>query len=254
MKQALTLKAPRACNGYREIADVLTHEIQSGAWVAGSQLPAEADLVERFGASRNTVRESLRQLGRQGYIRRQRGSRSVVVSSTPIESFVNSIESIEDIMNYSTDTEPRIVATDMIIVDEAMATQIGVLEGSQWLRVELLRISAGTGVAVGYSQIYIDPRYVAICERLSESTPLYRMLAEQFGLEYIRVEQIVEAEAASPGAASLLEVAPGSAIMRVRTEFVCQGDEVVEIAFGHFPARSYRLEIALERRDAKAGD
>lgn len=240
-------------SGYREIADTLMHEIQGGTWIAGSQLPAESDLARRFGASRNTVRESLRQLDRQGYIRRQRGSRSVVVSNTPIESFVNSIESIDDIMRYSSRTEPRIVATDMIVTDADMAAEIGVEPGSQWLRVQLLRISMPDGKAVGYSSIYIDPRYAAICERLAESTPLYRMLAEQFGLEYVRAEQMIEAQAATSSIAGLLGLAEGSAIMRVRTEFVTEGEDVVEIAFGHFPASGYRMEIALKRCENTAG-
>lgn len=239
--------------GYREIAEVLMHEIQRGTWAAGSQLPAESDLAARFGASRNTVRESLRRLNRQGYIRQQRGSRSIVVSNTPIESFVNSIESVDDIMRYSSETVPRIVATDMIVADNAMAEQIEVPLGSRWLRVQLLRIDTVTERAVGYSEIYINPAFAAITERLQESTQLYRMLAEQFGLQFGRVEQMIEAEAASSSVASLLDVAPGSAIMRVRTEFVTDDDGIVEIAFGHFPAKSYRMEIALERREENLG-
>lgn len=239
--------------GYREIADVLMHEIQRGTWPAGEQLPPETELGRRFGASRNTVRESLRCLDRQGYIRRRRGARSTVVSTTPIESFVNSIESIDDMMHYSTRTVPQIVAVDMIVAGEELSERLGVPLQSRWLRVQLLRLTHGSRTPVGYSETYIHPDYASITERLSESQPLYRMLAEQFQLNYARVEQMIEATAASPAVASLLGVAQGSAIMLARTEFVTETQVVAEIAFGHFPAKRYRMEIALERCERPAG-
>jgi len=75
--------------GYREISQALIADIKAGLWAIGDQLPTEAELVDRFGASRNTVRESLRELDLYGYIKRRRGTRSILVAREPL-SFVNS--------------------------------------------------------------------------------------------------------------------------------------------------------------------
>lgn len=232
---------------HRVVADIPTREIQRGIWPPGMQLPAEATLAERFGISRGTIRESLCRLDRQGYISRQRGARSTVVSATPIESLVNSIESIDDIMRYSSHTVPRIVA------DKAVAGRLNAAVRSHWMRVRLLRLDDADRTPVGYSEIHIAPAYAEIAGHLQENAPLYQMLADRFGLVYDRVEQTIEAVAASSSAAEFLGVTPESAIMRVRTEFVTKNGGTAEIAFGHFPMKRYRMAISLKRSDLPTG-
>jgi GntR family transcriptional regulator len=43
---------------YRQIAEDLRQEIESGGLAPGSQLPAESEFREHYDASRNTVRDA----------------------------------------------------------------------------------------------------------------------------------------------------------------------------------------------------
>src|SRR5271157_5507403 len=47
---------------YREIADELRQQIESGEFEAGKQLPTEQDLQKLYNASRNTIRDAIKQL------------------------------------------------------------------------------------------------------------------------------------------------------------------------------------------------
>lgn len=47
---------------YQQIADDLRAQIESGKLKPGQQLESELELRERWGASRNTVRDAIRQL------------------------------------------------------------------------------------------------------------------------------------------------------------------------------------------------
>lgn len=51
---------------YEQVADVLREAILSGEMAAGSALPPERELCERFGVGRTTVREALRALQTNG--------------------------------------------------------------------------------------------------------------------------------------------------------------------------------------------
>lgn len=53
---------------YAQVADQIRTAVLRGDLPAGSLLPTERDLVERFGVSRTTVREALRVLQTQGII------------------------------------------------------------------------------------------------------------------------------------------------------------------------------------------
>jgi len=57
-----------------QIADTLRDAITSGELSADDRLPSEAELCERFGVSRPTVREALKRLAAQNLIRTKRGA------------------------------------------------------------------------------------------------------------------------------------------------------------------------------------
>ncbi|MFE0700245.1 GntR family transcriptional regulator [Streptomyces sp. NPDC058872] len=58
---------------YRQVADALRREIDSGAYGPGARLPSEAELSARFDASRNTVRSGLSLLVGEGLITSSQG-------------------------------------------------------------------------------------------------------------------------------------------------------------------------------------
>jgi DNA-binding FadR family transcriptional regulator len=65
---------------YRKVAAALTESITSGALRVGERLPSETELGLRMGVHRSTVREALRELESSGLLRRERGSKLMMVS------------------------------------------------------------------------------------------------------------------------------------------------------------------------------
>lgn len=58
---------------YLEVANRLRDQILAGELSAGDRLPTEAELCERFGVSRSTIREALRMLSSQRLVATRRG-------------------------------------------------------------------------------------------------------------------------------------------------------------------------------------
>ncbi len=58
---------------YQEIANTLREEIDAHTWEVGTKLPAEPELIERFEASRTTIRQALAELRDAGLVRMQHG-------------------------------------------------------------------------------------------------------------------------------------------------------------------------------------
>jgi GntR family transcriptional regulator len=68
---------------YRQLVALLKAPIVEGALAPGSSLPREADLAERYGISLITVRQALRELESDGFIRKRAAKPAVVVGQTP---------------------------------------------------------------------------------------------------------------------------------------------------------------------------
>jgi GntR family transcriptional regulator len=74
---------------YRQIAEDLREQIESGALAPGSQLPTELELRERYDASRNTVRDAIKWLTNLGLIETRPGQGTFVTE--PRTPFVTTL-------------------------------------------------------------------------------------------------------------------------------------------------------------------
>ena len=63
---------------YKRIHLELRKALENGIYGPGNKLPSESELVDRFGASRPTVRRALAQLESEGLVQRRMGSGTVV--------------------------------------------------------------------------------------------------------------------------------------------------------------------------------
>ena len=78
---ALTEFAPiRVEPAYRKVAAALLDRITTRAFNAGDRLPPEMELARQFGVHRGTVREALRELQTNGVLKRERGSKLMMVT------------------------------------------------------------------------------------------------------------------------------------------------------------------------------
>lgn len=245
--------APRAAaSGYRQIAETLVREIGGGRWSVGAALPSEMQLVERFGVGRNTVREALRELTSRGYISRRRGARSVLRSAAPEDGFVNSVRSVDQLLDYATFGHATLLVSETVRIDKSLAERLDHPPHTEWIRVGILRRRAEGEEPFCYSEIYLDPRYGDVVEQIGQKTRLFPLIERHHGLVLRQVVQDIEAGAADANIASRLNVPAGTPILLVRTKFFASDGSLVETGLSHFPMGRYRVRIALERADAGA--
>ena len=85
---------------YRQISDNLLVGIREGKFPVGSFLPGELELIDRFDASRHTIREALRVLEDMGLVKRQRGRGTLVLSTEASPAFVQMVRSPSELFSY----------------------------------------------------------------------------------------------------------------------------------------------------------
>jgi GntR family transcriptional regulator len=124
---------------YRQIAEELREEIESGKLKQGKQLPTELELRERFSASRNTVRDAIKWLMNLGLVETRPGQGTYVM--TKIAPFVTTLSGDpgagdNEVFQYQVSQlgrDPRSseVQVEIQKANEAVAAELGVPEGSQ---------------------------------------------------------------------------------------------------------------------------
>ena len=102
---------------YRQMYNALAADLKAGKYAIGAQLPTEREWCEKFGVSRHTSREALRQLEQRGMISRRQGSGSTVLSLAPTVRYEQSIQSIDDLMQQGSASRLQVLGGEVMYVD-----------------------------------------------------------------------------------------------------------------------------------------
>jgi DNA-binding FadR family transcriptional regulator len=104
---------------YKKVASALLERITDRTISAGERLPAETELARQFGVHRGTVREALRELESNGVLKRERGSKLMMVTRPARGTVAAGVSralalhdvSFHDVWEALTALEPPIAAT-----------------------------------------------------------------------------------------------------------------------------------------------
>ena len=178
---------------FTDIHDELEREIVSGAY-EGGMLPTEAQLVERYGCSRNTVRRAIAQLADEGYVQSIRGRGVVVLDrlSAPAEVLLDmrDFSGARAISGARTlDVRTTVLAFSALKIDEGLAARTSLPAGETALHLERLRILDGHPWILDVSYFLADVVAGITIEDAERS--VYRYIEEHSGHRIIASRRVL---------------------------------------------------------------
>jgi GntR family transcriptional regulator len=204
---------------HRQLFLVLHDEIARGAIAPGDALATEQSLCDQFGVSRITVRRALADLAEQGYIERRQGVGSFVRQrgrsdeAPPVGSYMDGLRQAQ----FQTSID--VVEHDVRTPPSSIGDALGVT--GEMLHVLRVRRERRTHEPLMVTEAWLP---TDLADTLTTSAlrrkPLYELLSAA-GVVIDRMQHEITAEIAGPRNANLINVAIGSALLRVnRLAFV----------------------------------
>ncbi|MFJ5231102.1 GntR family transcriptional regulator [Kitasatospora sp. NPDC088391] len=170
----------------------------------GGRLPTEADLAERYGVARATVRQALRDLLVEGRLRRQ--GRGTVVAGAKIEQPLSLASYTEGVTRQGLRPGRTLIALDRLPADPATAERLAVRPGEPLWHLE--RVLRADEERVGLESTYLPVTRLPHLERdFDPSGSLYAHLAEH-GVHLAGAEERIETVLATPREALLIGTPP----------------------------------------------
>jgi DNA-binding GntR family transcriptional regulator len=233
---------------YRRLVGALRSEIQSGVHPVGGLLPTEAELRARFGVSRHTVREALRQLKDEGLIASRQGAGSTVLRADGGERFVHEVASIADLIAYAEELKYQVDSSAMVVADAGLAAQLDCPLGQRWLRIEGFRYPEGQKAPIAWTEVYVHADFAGIALYLGRRPgPIYLWIEEMYGAVVQEVEQVFTGRIAPDEIASKLKLAKGAAVIEARRNYFLAGGTLALAAITMHPADRFRHAMVLRR-------
>ena len=233
---------------YLQIRDLLARRLAQD-FQPGDKIPTEHALCDQFGVSRETVREALAGLEKDGVIRRHQGRGTFVVRRPEGVSPAERVTGlVEDFTELKLDTWSETLESGVTAVPLPLARALRLAKDEAAYRIRRLRNLDGKPLA--HHDAYLP---AAIGIRLSgidlRKTTLMAELRNRLGLDIREERQEVDAVTADTEMAALLGVALGAPLLCVRRYFH-QTNGAPAVAFvSHFRADRYYYTVNLGTSD-----
>lgn len=193
---------------FEDIHDDLERRIVSGSF-SGRMLPTEAQLVQDYDCSRNTVRRAIEQLAREGYVQSIRGRGVVILDhlQTPadVELDIRDFAGARSISRAKEhDTQTRVLSFKKVTIDPELAQTTSLPCGSQAYHLERLRTLDGNAWI-------LDINYF-LCEIVRDLTiedaesSIYHHIEETLGYKIIASRRILSIQKATKRDKQLLDL------------------------------------------------
>jgi GntR family transcriptional regulator len=235
---------------YRQIADDLLRDIESGKLAVGNLLRPEEELSRIFRVSRGTLRQSLGLLEELGVILRRKRAGTTVLARFPGRGVVSGEQLLEDWARYGIEYPLKITS----ITHRRPPAELvkGEREAkAKWLHLVGLRYPVGSRVPVAHCQVYINPKYQKIEQDISPAPiPMFAHIERRYGRVIETVQMNVCARELPKEMAAALGARPGQAGLEIRRLFLDAERNVVSIATNTHPSERYTYSIEIPRLPA----
>lgn len=232
---------------YVQLKDALIEQIEAKRWQPGDQLPPEQELCSLFGVSRTVVRQALQQLEFEGMVVRERGRGTFVA-----EPKISSTSLVHSLMGFYEDMEKRGIEMVSDMLEQSMqpagqhvAAYLDLDAVTPVIKLHRLRSIESEPIVLVTSYLPYELCPQVLNEDFTHQS-LYLYLDEACGLKVARGRRRIEAVAASPTEAELLQITAGAPLIKMESVSYLRDGTPIEYFNGLFRGdRScFEMEVA----------
>jgi GntR family phosphonate transport system transcriptional regulator len=227
---------------WRQITDALRTEIAAGCYQPGARLPTEAELSQRFGVNRHTVRRAMEELSRTGLARIEQGRGAFIPDDVLDYVVAPRTRFSEWIRRHNKEPSGRALRLGTEPAGPAAAAALGVPEGTAITVLHRLGLADGRPVSLGAH--HFPPRLVGLAEALAREPTITAALRAVGVGDYLR--QLTRISAAIPTIeeAKLLDMPRARPVLVTENINVDGAGKVVEFGLTRYPTP--RVQIVVE--------
>lgn len=229
-----------------QIRELLLRRLRS-QFEVGDRFPSEKVLCEEFEVSRETVREALAWLAREGYISRHRGRGSFVARCPAAAPGTRLTGLSEDLTALDPELHIRILAQEPVPAAGDVADAIGVSAGDMVYRLTRLRLYRDEPFSRHESYLPLDVGHRLDGYDLTHRS-LVHVLEHGLGIPFWEDCQEIEAQVADTDMARLLGVPVGAPLLYLTRLWLTEGHRPLVLFRSHYRSDRYYYTVRIDQR------
>jgi GntR family phosphonate transport system transcriptional regulator len=170
---------------WRQIADSLRSDVETGALKPGDRLPTEPELAERFNVNRHTVRRAMAVLAERGILKIEQGRGTFVRSSAIPYVLGRRTRFSANLYAQGRGPSHQVIAAYPGSASAHVAAELQIEESAPVIVIETLSVADGTPMSHGVHEFPL-PRFEGLDEAYRRLGSLTDALAEFGVADYTR--------------------------------------------------------------------
>lgn len=231
---------------YDKLAEILKEQIETEL-EPNNMLPSERELSHKYGLSRTTVRLTLQELEKIGYIYRQHGKGTFVSNLRSQATNLGESYSFTDHMK-ALGKEPKTVILEFVVkeANKYFAENLGIKAGDKLIKIKRLRLADGR-------PMMLERSYLPYCKFMSlaradlEKKALYKIFSEDCHETIKMADEEFYASIVSEEDAKLLQVQADAPVLQLLRTTYNVDNKVIEYTISVARADRFRYKIRHNR-------
>jgi GntR family transcriptional regulator len=225
---------------YQRIQGTLRKRIDAGDLRTGDAVPSERDLAKIHSVSLMTARHALASLEREGVVERRRGIGTFV--SAPKIHFNKLMSYTEQMASRSMTAGSKVLFAKIIDDDQEANARLSLSPKSGVIKLERLRHAAGEPFAL--ETCYLSAaQFPGLLSTPVQRESLFGILERDYKIEIGYSDEEVDATAADPRTADLLDVPRREPLLRIRQVIFSTNGKAVLYVLGFYRSDRHNLVI-----------
>jgi GntR family transcriptional regulator len=198
---------------YKQIQAAIMKRIEGGHLKPGDAVDSERELARLHKVSLMTARHALTALEREGMVQRRRGAGTFVA---PPKIHFNKLTSFtEQMSGRSLAACSKVLSFVVVDNEQEVAARLSLNANTRLLKIERLRLAADEPFAVETCYLPAD-EFSGLTRNAIARGSLFSILEGTYGLELAYADEEMDATAAAPATANLLQVPRDEPLLRIR--------------------------------------
>ncbi|MFD2444355.1 GntR family transcriptional regulator [Bacillus sp. CGMCC 1.16607] len=204
---------------YYQLMDTILEKIENGELAENDQLPSEREFCEVYKVSRTTVRQTMQELEKEGYIYKIHGKGTFVSPKVYNQSLVNFYSFTEEMKKAGKNPSTKVLSFYKIECDSRIAKAMNLTLEDEVYKITRLRLADQDPMLLETSYVPVK-RFENLSAEKLELTPMYEIFRSDYQVIITSALESFKAVSARKDEANILTIEQGSpCLMLERTTF-----------------------------------
>jgi GntR family transcriptional regulator len=232
---------------YRQIADQVREQVQSGWLIPGKHFWSEGEIAQKLGVSKMTIRQAFQTLRADGLLIIEKGKRPLVGTGRIQKNFQELRGFTEEMSQRGLRASSKLLSAESIVADPDTAKVLCLKGAERVYRIKRLRFANDeiVGLEISHLPAHLFP---GLEDLDLARRSLYSLIEALYDVKLGWSQEEMEAVAAKKEEAKLLRVPRGFPLFSVRRRVYSSEGVPIEYALSLFHGGRYSATVTSRRK------